>query len=242
MSEPSEYSESGNPIYRYEPRKSPFEPAIGDPKHIQAIDEHIKKHIGEVSWVFHEIISDLVHIDVHFVNPTNERPFFTLVTSGMSARAMKVPEGAEELSYAELVLCLPPNWQVLQEDFKNEDNYWPIRLLKMLARMPHEYETWLGAGHTLPNGDPPEPLAGNTNFCGAILASPILAPDGFGALQATPELTIHFYSVIPLYAEEMNLKLSKGAEVLFERLEEDQVSELIDVKRKNVAKKRFGLF
>jgi hypothetical protein len=237
-----ELSDSGNPIYRHKPREKPFEPAHGDIQHIQLIERHIEKHLGEPELVFHEIISDLVHIDVHIIPPRPERNFYTLVTTGMSARAMKVPEGLEELSYAELLVSLPPDWPLRQEDFKDERNYWPVRTLKMFSRMPHEYDTWLGEAHTIPNGDPPEPYAPNTKLCCAMLAPPLLVPDEFRELTVTPEMSIHFYGIIPIYQEEIDLKLKRGAEALYDRFDRHKVSELLDVNRKNVGKKLFGLF
>jgi hypothetical protein len=71
------------------------------------IERHIEKHIGEISMVFHEMIADIVHIDIHQVPPGKDRPYWTLVTSGMSDLPMKTPEGAEDFAYAELMLCLP---------------------------------------------------------------------------------------------------------------------------------------
>gem|GEM_PF-6439728 len=41
----------------------------------------------------------------------------------------------------------------------------------------------LGAGHTVPNGDPAEPYAANTQLCCALLAPPSIAPDGFETLR-----------------------------------------------------------
>lgn len=242
MSEPSEFSESGNPIYRHKSREKPFEPVTGKPEHIERIAGHIAQHLGEPSLVFHEIVSDLIHVDVHIVPPRPDRNFNTLITSGMSERAMKVPEGAEEFSYAELMICLPPDWPLRHEDFQDENNYWPVRLLKVLARLPHEYDTWLSFAHTVPNGDPPEPYAENTGFCGAILSPPTLAPEAFWQFQVNPETVIHFFAVLPLYAEESDLKLKKGADELFDRFDKQGISEIVDLKRKNVAKKRFGLF
>jgi len=242
MNEPSEFSESGNPIFRHKPRSKPFEPAAGEENHIERLASHMAEHLGEPEIVFHEIISDLVHIDVHIIAPKPDREFYTLVTTGMSQRAMKTPEGLEEFSYAELLLCVPPDWKLKQEDFKDPNNYWPVRLLKSLARMPHEYDTWLSFAHTVPNGDPAEPYAANTKFCCAMLAPPILAPEGFAEFQIGPETIIHFYSVIPLYPEEVDFKLKKGADALFDKFDGAKVTELIDVNRKNVGKKLFGLF
>ncbi len=67
-----EKSKSGSPIYRYkETDNKEFEIATGEPS-IQEISDHIEKNIGEIHMVFHEIISDQVHIDVHWVKPTKE--------------------------------------------------------------------------------------------------------------------------------------------------------------------------
>lgn len=235
--EPSEFSRSGNPIYRHAPRQKPFTPAFGEANHIELIERHIARHLAEPAWVYHEIVSDLVHLDIHVVLPTEERPWTTLVTCGMSARAMTVPEGAEEFSYAELVLSLPPEWPLTKEAFHDEANYWPVRLLKVLARLPHEYETWLGLAHSIPHGDPPEPYAASTRFCGAVLAPPMLTPEEFGCLQVTPEMPIHFMAVLPVYQEELKLKLDRGAEALFGRFDEAGVNELVDLGRVNVARR-----
>jgi len=57
--------------------------------------------------------------------------------------------------WAELVLCLSRDWPVGQTDINDERHFWPLPWLWKLARFPHEYRTWLGYGHTVPNGDPP---------------------------------------------------------------------------------------
>jgi predicted Zn finger-like uncharacterized protein len=233
-----EVSKGGSLMYRYEERKREFEMAIGDEQTIEAIGEHISQHLGKVDMVWHELISDLVHIDVHMIEPTDERPFYTLVTSGMSDRPMTVPPECEHLRYAELMLSLPPDWQMTQEAFEDDANYWPMRLLKMLARFPHEYETGLGWGHTIPNGDPPEPFSDNTAFCCALLLSPVLVPDGFDQLKIDEERTVHFYSLVPIYREEMDFKLKKGTDALIERFAANEVSELLDLSRVNVCKKK----
>ena len=110
-----ETSESGAPIHRHEERERDFELATGDSENIDRISDHIEKHIGPVASVFHELVSDLVHIDVHMVEPTPERPCYTLVTSGMSDKPMQAPEGHEDLAYTELMICLPPNWPLTEE-------------------------------------------------------------------------------------------------------------------------------
>ncbi len=171
-SQPTEFTPGGDPVYRYkEPEKS-FDLAIGDPEHIKAISGHIEKHLGKPTSVFHELLSDVVHIDIHIVPPRPQRNFYTLITSGMSKLSMNAPAGSEKWAYGELLLCLPANWPLRDEDLKNENNYWPLRWLKYLARFPHKYKTFLSAFHSMPNADPPEPIASNTKFIGVMLAPP----------------------------------------------------------------------
>jgi len=237
-------SPSGTPIYRHEPRQRPFSTAQGDDVAIDLVTRHVEKHIGPVQSVFHEILSDLVHLDILIVAPTKERNYYTLVTCGMSQLPMTVPEGAEKFRYAELMLCLPPDWPLSDEAFQDERNYWPIRCLKTLARLPHEYDTWLYAAHSIPNGDPAEPYADNTKFAGMLLNVPATVEPirDFFALTVSPDKEIHFFSLIPLYPEEMDDKLKNGAESLFDKLEKADVTELVQLGRRNVSKKRFGFF
>jgi Suppressor of fused protein (SUFU) len=240
MAGESERSQSGDPIYRHKPRERDLEPAFGDEQTIERVTAHVEQYVGPPHQVFHELISDLVHVDIHWVRPTPQRNYHTLVTSGMSDRAMAAPDPT--VRFAELMICLPPAWPLTQEAFQDERNYWPLRWLKILARLPHEHDSWLFASHTVPNGDPPKPFAENTQFCCALLFMPLLFEDGFRTLQASEDKTIHFLSLIPLYREEMDFKLSKGFEPLLERLESIRVTELLSPGRKNVCKKRWGLF
>lgn len=234
---PGETSPSGSPIYRHEARERGFELAIGDGEAIEKIDRHIEEHLGPVAMVFHELISDLVHIDIHQVAPSEDRPYWTLITSGMSDRPMNTPEGADVPRFAELILSLPTDWPMEQSAWKDERWYWPIRWLKVLSRLPHEYRTWLGWGHTVPNGEPAEPFADGTKFCGVVMLSPILVPEGFHRLEIDGEKTIQFLAPFPLYKEELAYKLEHGGQALVDLLAEHEVSERIDVRRKNVCKK-----
>jgi hypothetical protein len=232
-----ELAPSGSPIWRHEPRKVPFDVAFGDSDLIEAISGHIEEHLGPVANVLHELVSDLVHIDVHVVEPTNEVPYYRLVTSGMSDAPMSVPDELRELRFAELMVTLPRTWSLEQEDWQDEANYWPIRWLKTLARFPHEYDTWLGFGHTIPNGDPPEPFADGTQQCCLLVLPSPTVPEGFHKLETADGKQIHFYSLVPLYREEMNLKLRKGTEDLLNLFDRHGVQDVIDPARKNVARK-----
>ncbi len=80
------------------------------------------------------MLSDTIHLDVLYIKPSENRDYHSFVTLGMSNIAMNPIEGAEDDKYSELMICLPKDWKVSDEDFKNEEYYWPIRWLKILAR------------------------------------------------------------------------------------------------------------
>ena len=237
-----ETSESGSPIYRYDKSDmNDFKAADGESS-MQEIEAHVERHVGEIEMVLHELLSDQVHIDVHWIKPSEERPFHTLVTSGMSDKPMNLPAELEGYEYAELSICLPEGWKMSEEDLKDEKNYWPIRWLKYLARFPHKYNTWLGFGHTIPNGDPAEPFAGNTQLNTVTLLPSVVFNDEFRTLDLENK-TIHFYSLVPLYSEEVELKMREGIEALFDGFDSIGVSDILDINRPStVRKKKFGLF
>ncbi len=242
--EPSKPAElvslSGSPIYQHG-APSAWEAPKGE-EFIEQISSHIEQHLGSIETVFHELISDTVHIDVHFVKPTKEFPFVQLVTSGMSDLPMATPDDPSIPKYVELLVTLPSDWKLDQQSLDNEDWHWPIRLLKSLARLPHKHQTWLGWGHTVPNGDPPEPYAGNTKLCGAIVLPSLTVPSSFHELIIPEHKTITFYSVVPLYESEMNLKLRSGTNELTDLFDRKGVTDIIDVGRKDVTRKRFGFW
>lgn len=164
-------SMSGAPIYRHG-EAAGWEPPKGE-ECIEQISAHIEAYLGKVDSVYHELVSDAVHIDVHFVKPTKEFPFARLVTSGMGDLPMKVPEGADQPRYVELMATLP---------------------------------------------------------------------EAFHTLAISPQKSIRFFAVAPLYGEEMELKLRSGADKLLDKLGRANVSDVIDPGRANAARKRFGWF
>lgn len=226
MGEPQETSGSGAPIFRHTERTRPPQHAEGDPEAIEAITRHIAEHVGEPAFIFHEVVSDLVHIDVHVVPPRPERDCWTLVTTGMSDLPMNTPGQLAAQRFAELMICLPSSWPLPQSGgalvpgspLTDERWYWPIRWLKVLARLPHEYSTWLGPGHTVPNGDPPEPFADGTDLCCLLVMAPASVDPAFWTLKR-PGHAIHFYALWPLHRAEMDLKLERGLDALLDRLE-----------------------
>ena len=194
-------------------------PEVYTIEEMEAVEEHIRKYFGEIGHVFHELVSPDIHVDICVVPPDREREYYTLVTMGMGARRMQVPEELAKyrLERAELAIALPPDWRLDEDSMKDERWYWPVRLLKVLARLPIQSDTWLGWGHTMDNQ---RPFAEDTKLCGAILGEPQnIRKEGFFCHLPGGE-EINFYQVIPLHREELEYKLEHNAEALLEKLEE----------------------
>ena len=227
-----ERSPSGGPIYRHEAQDDEITPPEEHARNLEDIEAHVEKYIGPIETVLHEHISDRVHIDIIVVPPTEDRPYAVLVTSGVGDLPMNVPDGFEHLERAELVIALPGDWPLNEEAFKDEANYWPIRWLKMVGHLPHAYDTWIGFGHTIPNGDPWEPIA-DTRFIGVMLSLTYWLDPEFIQLRASSGDTINFYDVVPLYPEEMKVKLFEGVEELETRFDRLRLGYVLDVERPN---------
>ena len=193
------------------------EPEVYSEDEMSAIEQHIKNTFGEFENVFHELVSPDIHVDICVVPPSERRNYYTLVTMGMGAHRMNVPKELAEykLERAELAIALPPDWKLDEESLKNERWYWPIGLLKILARLPISNDTWLGFGHTM---DKQSPFAEDTKLKAAILTGPQGVEEGGEVCILPGGEEVNFYQVLPLYREEMEYKLEHDADALLERL------------------------
>ena len=192
-------------------------PEVYSEEEMEVIEGHIQQYFGNFETVFHELSSPDIHVDICVVPPSEEHDYYTLVTMGMGAHRMNVPEELAEykLERAELAIALPKDWKLKYEDMKNERWYWPIRLLKDLARLPIASDTWLGFGHTL---DQQEDFAENTKLCAAILTDPQGTEDGSEVCILPSGEEVNFYQVIPLYWDELEYKLAHDADALLDKM------------------------
>ena len=205
-------------------------PEVYTEEEMEAVEGHIQQYFGEFENVFHELSSPDIHVDICVVPPSKERDYYTLVTMGMGAHRMNVPEELAEykLERAELAIALPGNWKLKHEDLKNERWYWPIRLLKTLARLPIASDTWLGFGHTMDNE---EDFAKGTKLCAAMLTGPQDTEDGSEVCILPSGEEVNFYQVIPLYREELEYKMEHDADALLDKM--DGISFVVEPDRQD---------
>lgn len=89
-------------------------------------------------------------------------------------------------------------------------------LLQYLARFPHEYKSWLGWGHTIPNSDKYVSYdEASTKLCGVMISALNEAISMFHAKDGT---LINLYALLPLYKEEIDFKQQEGGEALLQKM------------------------
>ncbi|MCL2298966.1 MAG: DUF2185 domain-containing protein, partial [Firmicutes bacterium] len=214
------------------------------PEEEAAVTGAIEARFGKVSQVLREVVSRDIRVDLCVIEPGPGRAYRTVVTRGMGARDMQVPADSQAIARAEMVVMLPEDWELHSSD---ECQYWPLRWLKLLARLPGEEDSWLGWGHTVPGG---EPFAENTDF-GAILLLDAFVPnqnDGGPCVFTLPGGEyVRFCQLFPLYEEELQFKLRHGAQALLDRMTaKGALSPVLNTARANLfppdpAKKRCRL-
>jgi hypothetical protein len=137
---------------------------------------------GEALNVSHEVLPLVPHVDVYiFQRKRGDQIVYSLVTGGMSDLEMTLPRRAVDV----------PRRVEPREEY--------ISTLRWVAHFPHGNKSWLGHGHTMPNGNPPAPFWGSTILDTLVFLPPIVTKDqtlpGLLQLDGRP---VHFLWLVPL--------------------------------------------
>lgn len=177
-----------------------------------------------------EIVPTGLPITLHVILPTKAKNVVTFFTTGMSDRAMTVPDGQEEFQYAELFIQLPGDWPLAKDKLAKPEFSWPLTVLRNIARYPHDNDTWLGGPVTLiANDDPPQPYHPSIRFTTMMLVAQHVVDDFDGTI-------VQLYRAIPLFTEERDLEVREGYQALFSAFDQNGIGFAMDLKRKNVGK------
>lgn len=179
---------------------------------------------GTCRGVAHESLALVPHVDVdtYYRRGSGDRQVCTLATSGMSDLPMGVPAAQKAPRRVELIFyCAEPKPEY-------------IETMRWLAHFPHDQKTWIGVGHTIPNGNPPMPFWGSSILDTILLLPPLVARD----TTLPQELVlggepVHFLWVVPLSTAECNLKLAKGVDAVLDLFEQNRHPHLFDPARKS---------
>jgi hypothetical protein len=107
------------------------------PKVIGARETLYGQYFAASPKIYHSTNKVFPHIDVYHFEPTQERPFHTLITGGMANYRQPTDEGPARV---ELLI------------YVKEFEWWAANLLKMIAEFPAQNETFFAAYHTVPIG------------------------------------------------------------------------------------------
>lgn len=203
-------SKGGSRLIKYEDGGSPKpelgfseEPTLANTEERERIYSEI---FGESDTVLHELLPLIPHVDVYRFPPNGKREFFTYVTGGMSDLPMNTPpELGTDYRRAELVFY----------STENRDDY--PELLRRLAHFAHDNNTWLHWGHTMPNGQPPEPLFGTECLDTLFFMPSIVTPDStLGDSFQIDSEPVQLIWCVPITTAECQLKLNEGTDALYD--------------------------
>lgn len=172
--------------------------------------------------VWHATDDQSPHVDVYQFAPTAERPYWTLVTGGMSdlrQPALLDPDDGDDCA---------PRAELLM--YVSEPKPWMMQVLKGLAAMPFDDDTCLYWGHTVPNG---KPMTAEPSLLTSYFVEPAYLED-----QASARFTIDGDEVAllwlrPVTEAERAYAIEHGSRALSQRLAE-QLGPAVDEGRASV--------
>ena len=172
---------------------------------LQCIENCIEKKFGNIALVGHEKQSPDIHLDLAVIEPSENRPYYTVCTIGAGAYRMEVPydermehHTAERLEYA---VHLPANWNVSGEDYEKQKHWWPLQMLKDCARESIGADNYFTPNYFLSF---PENFDLSTNACGAYLDYPLPDPCFETSVNLPSGRTVRLMQVIPIAQEEID--------------------------------------
>jgi hypothetical protein len=186
---------------------------------LEAREEHYQRFFGPLTQpIMHSTDFRPVHIDLYQFEPTTERPYWTLVTGGMSNERQLDPEDcAEHMSTrAEILMYVP------------EPQGWMFNVLKGLAEMPFGDNTYLHWWHTVPNGMPM--TAKPSLLTSYLFLPPYFERKGFTELKLDGD-RVDFLWMIPITEAEREYAVEHGSQELEKIFEREELSPVLDESR-----------
>ena len=188
------------------------------------IIKFIEENFGKVEEIY-EIGYDNFYLDVAQINPTKEKPYYTLITLGMGEHKMYNQNNENFSSFAELMISLPPDWNL------DDENYtWAIDELMHLAYIPFTFYFSYEWGHLENNF---EPFSSNTKLSAVSILYPEMKKENSGFLKLENR-NLQFYQIVPLYDEEYTFALKNGMKNLLLLDVEKKISFVVNMNREKV--------
>jgi len=190
--------------------------------YLEARERHYERFFGPMTQkIMHSTDVKSVHIDIYQFEPTKERPYWTLITSGMSNKRQIAREDCDDhmSPRAEILMYVP------------EPQGWMFNVLKGLAEMPFEDNTSLHWWHTIPNGMPMTSTP--SQLTSYFILPPYFEPKGFAEFELNDD-RVDFLWMIPITEAEREYAVQHGSQELEQRFEDAEMSPILDESRKSI--------
>lgn len=190
--------------------------------YLEARERHYERFFGPMTQkIWHSTDIKPVHVDMYQFEPTKDREYWTLITSGMSnVRQLKPEDCAEHMS---------PRAEILM--YVQKPQNWMFNVLKGLAEMPFEDNTYLHWWHTVPNG---MPMTSTPSLLTSyFFLPPYFEPKGFTDLVLDGD-RVDFLWMIPITEAERQYAMQHGSQALEKKFEEVNLSPFVDESRKSL--------
>ena len=158
------------------------------------------------------VLVSVVSVSVHVIEPENNRPYRTLLTTGVSEFPMHPPSGDQTQECAELMIRLPETWRVDPASIKDDaKSIWPVHWLRMCSHAMHDNGIWLGDGIVL---QAPRRIPDDWRFTGFLIV-----PSGLPKIVCEDGRQVTVYTIQPIHQAEFDLASQQGIKALVERLD-----------------------
>lgn len=204
------------------------------PYELQTVEDHIIEHFGSISRTIPVKESENLNLRIYVIEPTKEKDFYTIVTCGMGAYKMELPDDFKDtdLDRIELLMYLSPAWNMdlalskptglitggtvtpIFGSMYDEWNY-PVKILKNLAQAPVNNDSYFVMGNIM---DDEEPLSPSTNDTGGILISPAYISEE-GCVCTLPDgEKVRFLQIMPIQTYEIDRAADLDQSLIFHRM------------------------
>lgn len=207
-------------------KNSPAKEHASDLMHVQVNlskrEAHYQKFIGALAQpVMHSTDVKDVHIDIYQFAPTKKRPYWTLITGGMSDKRQALPEGTPEYVAARTELVL----------YAQEPKPWMFSVLKGMAEMPLDGDSFLSWHHTVPNG---MPMTEQTSLLTSyFFLPPFFEKKNFESLEIEGD-QVGFLLMIPITENERLFAIENGSSVLEDLMAKKGFDPVVDEARSSL--------
>ena len=208
------------------------------PYEAQTIQDHIIKHYGNISRTVMVKECERLDLNLYVIEPTKERDFYTVVTSGMGAYQMDIPDDFKDdnVDRIELLIYLSSNWDIdsafksspeattgliiegsVTPLFGNINAQWnyPIQILKNLAQAPVNNESYFVMGNIM---DDETPFSESTHDSGGILIFPAYTTEEGQECTLPDGQKVGFLQIMPITTDEIERAANLNRNLIFHKL------------------------